>query len=150
MLRSDLVGNASVPVRLTADVGDVELEVDPSLLRLLLINLARNACAYNRRDPVELTLRAYPHPPHGCVVLFSDNGIGIPEDEWENVFRDFYRLGSQGPEVHGSGLGLALCRKIMALHGGRISIDNSSDQGTTFSLLFQAPSQEEEPEQTAA
>ncbi|MFL5355942.1 sensor histidine kinase [Archangium sp.] len=150
MLRSDLVGNASVPVRLTADVGDVELEVDPSLLRLLLINLARNACAYNRRDPVELTLRAYPHPPHGCVVLFSDNGIGIPEDEWENVFRDFYRLGSQGPEVHGSGLGLALCRKIMALHGGHISIDNSSPEGTTFSLLFQAPSQEEEPGQTAA
>jgi signal transduction histidine kinase len=139
MLRSDLVGNTSVPVRLTADVGEVELEADPSLLRLLLINLARNACAYNRRDPVELSIRAYPHQGHGCVVLFGDNGIGIPEGEWENVFRDFYRLGSPGPEVHGSGLGLALCRKIMALHGGRISIDNSSPQGTTFSLLFPEP-----------
>lgn len=150
MLRSDLVGNSSVPVRLTADVGDVELEVDPSLMRLLLINLARNACAYNRRDPVELAIRAYPHPPHGCVVLFSDNGIGIPEGEWENVFRDFYRLGSQGTEVHGSGLGLALCRKIMALHGGRISIDHSSPGGTTFSLLFPEPRRQEESEQTAA
>ncbi|HYO51471.1 HAMP domain-containing sensor histidine kinase [Archangium sp.] len=146
MLRSDLVGNTTVPVRLTADVGDVELEVDPSLMRLLLINLARNACAYNRRDPVELSLRAYPHEGHGCVVLFGDNGIGIPEGEWENVFRDFYRLGSRGPEVHGSGLGLALCRKIMALHGGRISIDNSSPQGTTFSLLFPEP-HHERPEQ---
>ncbi|WPB81275.1 HAMP domain-containing sensor histidine kinase [Archangium violaceum] len=146
MLRSDLVGNTSVPVQLSADVGDVELEVDPSLLRLLLINLARNACAYNRRDPVELSIRAYPHEGHGCVVLFGDNGIGIPESEWENVFRDFYRLGSQGPEVHGSGLGLALCRKIMALHGGRISIDNSSPQGTTFSLLFPEP-RHERPEQ---
>ncbi len=146
MLRSDLVGNTSVPVRLTADVGDVELEVDPSLLRLLFINLARNACAYNRNNPVELSVRAYPHPGHGCVVLFGDNGIGIPEPEWENVFRDFYRLGSQGPEVHGSGLGLALCRKIMALHGGRISIDNSSPQGTTFALLFSEP-RHERPEQ---
>lgn len=146
MLRSDLVGNTSVPVQLTADVGEVELEVDPSLLRLLLINLARNACAYNHRDPVELSIRAYPHPGHGCVVLFGDNGIGIPEAEWENVFRDFYRLGSQGHEVHGSGLGLALCRKIMALHGGRISVDNSSPQGTTFSLLFHEP-RHEYPEQ---
>jgi len=146
MLRSDLVGNTSVPVQLTADVGDVELEVDPSLLRLLFINLARNACAYNRNNPVELSVRAYPHPGHGCVVLFGDNGIGIPEAEWENVFRDFYRLGSQGPEVHGSGLGLALCRKIMALHGGRISIDNSSPQGTTFALLFPEP-RHERPEQ---
>ncbi|HEY0095523.1 MAG TPA: HAMP domain-containing sensor histidine kinase, partial [Archangium sp.] len=146
MLRSDLVGNTSVPVQLTADVGDVELEVDPSLLRLLLINLARNACAYNRNNPVQLSLRAYPHPGHGCVVLFGDNGIGIPEAEWENVFGDFYRLVSQGPEVHGSGLGLALCRKIMALHGGRISIDHSGPQGTTFSLLFPEP-RHERPEQ---
>ncbi|AKJ04846.1 phospho-acceptor domain-containing protein [Archangium gephyra] len=146
MLRSDLVGNTSVPVQLTADVGDVELEVDPSLLRLLFINLARNACAYNRRNPVELTVRAYPHQGHGCVVLFGDNGIGIPEAEWDNVFRDFYRLSSQGPEVHGSGLGLALCRRIMSLHGGRISIDQSSPQGTTFSLLFPEP-RHERPEQ---
>lgn len=139
MLRSDLAGNTSVPVQLSSDVGDVELEVDPSLLRLLLSNLARNACAYNRRSPVELSLRAYPHPGHGCVVLFGDNGIGIPESEWENVFRDFYRLDSQGTEVHGSGLGLALCRKIMALHGGRISIASSGPEGTTFSLLFPEP-----------
>jgi signal transduction histidine kinase len=139
MLRADLEGTTSVPVRLTSDVGDVELEVDPSLLRLLLSNLARNACAYNRSNPVELSLRAYPHAGHGCVVLFGDNGIGIPESEWENVFRDFYRLSSQGPEVHGSGLGLALCRKIMALHGGRISITQSGPRGTTFSLFFPEP-----------
>ncbi len=138
-LRSDLEGNTAVPIRLTADVGEVELEVDPSLLRLLLSNLARNACVYNQRNPVELSLRAYPHEGHGCVVLFGDNGIGIPEKEWENVFRDFYRLSSQGTEVHGSGLGLALCRKIMALHGGSISIESSSPLGTTFSLYFPDP-----------
>jgi signal transduction histidine kinase len=145
-LRADLADNTAVPVRLTADVGDVELEVDPSLLRLLLSNLARNACAYNHRNPVELSLRAYPHAGHGCVVLFGDNGIGIPESEWENVFRDFYRLDSRGTEVHGSGLGLALCRKIMALHGGHISIDGSGPQGTTFSLFF-PETRHERPEQ---
>jgi two-component system sensor histidine kinase SenX3 len=139
MLRSDLRNSVSVPFQLSSDVGEVHIEADPSLMRLLLANLARNACAYNRRSPVELTLRAYPSVGHGCVVMFSDNGIGIPESEWENVFRDFHRLDSNGPEVHGSGLGLALCRKIMTLHGGHISVDHSSPQGTTFCLLFPEP-----------
>lgn len=138
-LREELVATTSIPVHLSADVGDVELEADASLLRLLLSNLARNACAYNARNPVELSLRAYPHAGHGVMVLFSDNGQGLPEHEWENVFGDFYRLSQSGSEVHGSGLGLALCRRIMHLHGGRISIATSSPEGTTFALAFPEP-----------
>jgi two-component system sensor histidine kinase SenX3 len=137
-LREELEGT-TVPVHLTADVGEVELEADASLLRLLLSNLARNACAYNARSPVELSLRAYPHAGHGVMVLFADNGQGIPEPEWEKVFGDFYRLSQSGSEVHGSGLGLALCRRIMHLHGGRISIATSSPEGTTFALAFPEP-----------
>jgi two-component system, OmpR family, sensor histidine kinase SenX3 len=138
-LRADLaVSPSGVPVHLTSEAGEVAVEADPSLLRLLLSNLARNACAYNRRAPVELRLRAYAAADGGVVVFFEDNGIGIPVAEWENVFGDFYRLESQGPEVHGSGLGLALCRKIMTLHGGRIGIETSGPQGTTFCLLFPA------------
>jgi signal transduction histidine kinase len=139
-LRGDLEGATSVPVQLTVDVGEVELEADPSLLRLLLANLGRNACIYNRRSPVVLSVHAQVQEGGGCTVLFSDNGIGIPETEWENVFQDFYRVGQPGTEeVHGSGLGLALCRRIMALHGGRLRITASSPEGTTFALLFPPP-----------
>jgi signal transduction histidine kinase len=139
-LRTDVEAATSVPVQLTVDVGDVELEADPSLLRLLLANLGRNACIYNRRSPVVLSVRAHVQEGGGSTVLFSDNGIGIPESEWENVFQDFYRVGQPGTEeVHGSGLGLALCRRIMALHGGRLRITASSPEGTTFSLLFPPP-----------
>jgi two-component system sensor histidine kinase SenX3 len=138
-LRADVSGASRVPVQLTADVQDVELWADPSLLRLLLSNLGRNACAYNRRNPVELSVRAHVIPGHGCTVLFGDNGIGIPESEWENVFQDFYRLTHTGQEVHGSGLGLALCRRIMHVHGGQIRIAASSPQGTTFALTFPEP-----------
>ena len=138
-LRTDVSGASRVPVQLTADVGDAELWADPSLLRLLLSNLGRNACAYNRRNPVELSVRAHVVPGHGCTVLFGDNGIGIPESEWENVFQDFYRLTPAGQEVHGSGLGLALCRRIMHVHGGQIRVAASSPQGTTFALTFPEP-----------
>ena len=138
-LRSDLAGATSLPVQVTSDVGEVELRADPTLLRLLFSNLGRNACAYNRRSPVELSVRAEPVAGHGCMVLFADNGIGIPEREWENVFQDFYRLKQEGPEVHGSGLGLALCRRIMHLHGGTLRIASSGPQGTTFALMFPEP-----------
>jgi signal transduction histidine kinase len=139
-LHGDVEGATAVPVRLTVDVGEVELEADPSLLRLLLSNLGRNACIYNRRNPVVLSVRAHVQEGGGCTVLFSDNGVGIPESEWENVFQDFYRVGQPGTEeVHGSGLGLALCRRIMALHGGRLRITASSPEGTTFALLFPPP-----------
>jgi len=135
-LRDDLANATSVPVRVTADMGDAELEGDPSLLRLLFANLGRNACAYNRRSPVEISITAQAIEGHGCTVLFQDNGMGIPETEWQNVFLDFYRVTVPGHEVHGSGLGLALCRKIMRLHQGDIEIANSGPEGTTFVLTF--------------
>jgi signal transduction histidine kinase len=138
-LQSDLAGGVEVPLRLQVDVGDVELDVDPSLMRLLLSNLGRNACAYNQRRPVELSLRAHAEAGGGCTVLFGDNGIGIPEPEWERIFQEFYRLTPEGTDVHGSGLGLALCRRIMVLHGGNLRVAASSPQGTTFALTFPAP-----------
>jgi two-component system sensor histidine kinase SenX3 len=138
-LRSDLALATRVPVQLTADVEDTELKADPALLRLLLSNLGRNACAYNHRSPVEISVRVHAPPGQGCTVLFADNGIGIPESEWEHVFQDFYRLTQPGPEVHGSGLGLALCRRIMHVHGGQIRVAASNPQGTTFALTFPEP-----------
>lgn len=138
-LRTDLANVSRVPVELTEDVGDVELWADPALLRLLLSNLGRNACNYNHNTPVKLSVRVHSVPGHGCTVLFGDNGIGIPESEWENVFLDFYRLTQQGPEVHGSGLGLALCRRIMHVHGGTLRVATSGPQGTTFALTFPEP-----------
>jgi two-component system, OmpR family, sensor histidine kinase SenX3 len=138
-LRGELAGATPVPVDFTSEVGDVELQADPTLVRLLLSNLGRNACAYNRRSPVRISLRAHHSPTYGHTLLFSDNGIGIPESEWENVFQDFYRLKSPGPEVHGSGLGLALCRRIMRLHGGTLHVATSGPGGTTFALTFPEP-----------
>ncbi|WP_338867142.1 HAMP domain-containing sensor histidine kinase [Myxococcus stipitatus] len=138
-LRDDLASATFAPVELTTDMDDAELEADPSLLRLLFSNLGRNACAYNARSPVRISVQARVIEGHGCTVLFRDNGMGIPEHEWENVFLDFYRLSPPGQDVHGSGLGLSLCRKIMKLHHGDIQIASSTSEGTTFALTFHEP-----------
>ncbi|MCK8498534.1 sensor histidine kinase [Myxococcus fulvus] len=132
LMRRDLEAWSKVPVELEAHVGDLSLRADSQLLRLLLSNLARNACAYNTRQPVRLRVEALP----GGRVRFSDNGVGIPPQDWERVFGEFVRLPGQGREVPGSGLGLALCRRIMRLHGGTLRVVASSPEGTTFELSF--------------
>ena len=124
-------GNAQLEV---ADLSGVSLRADRELLQLLLINLLRNACSYNERDPKKLWVSA--QQDGGWRVLVKDNGSGIPPEQQERVFDDFYRAQQGG--VRGSGLGLALCRKIMRAHGGSITIAESSPAGSTFALHFPA------------
>jgi PAS domain S-box-containing protein len=66
----------------------------------------------------------------------QDDGVGIPADAHERVFRAFERLSS--PEVPGSGLGLAICRRLVELHGGRIWLDSRPGSGSTFYFTLPA------------
>jgi signal transduction histidine kinase len=138
-LRQELAAAQGAGVELELTGGEVALYADPQLLRLLLSNLARNACAYNQRSPVRLHLGGARAPGGRVELRLQDNGLGIPPAEWERVFQDFYRLERPEHEVHGSGLGLALCRKIMQVHAGHIRIAASSPEGTTFLMSFPEP-----------
>lgn len=111
----------------------LSLHADEELLRLLFRNLAKNACAYNERDPIRIALVASPRG-RDLVVTVTDNGVGIAPAEQKRVFSDFYR--AKGTVRHGSGLGLAICRKVMDAHDGRIIVQQSSPEGTTFALTF--------------
>ncbi len=115
-----------------ADLASVVLLADRELVKLLLMNLLRNACNYNERDPAVIIVTA--RRDRGWRIAVKDNGTGIPVDQQERVFDDFYRAETSG--VRGSGLGLALCRKIMRAHGGEIRVTNSSPDGSTFELYF--------------
>lgn len=112
------------------------VQADPELLRLLLSNLLRNACRYNANDPVRVRFAASRNG--GALELrVFDNGVGIPEGEREGVFEEFKRLkGQAGRGGPGSGLGLSLCRRIMGLHGGTLTLEASSAAGSTFLMRF--------------
>ena len=123
---------------ITEGLDQVRLAADPDLLQLVLTNLARNACQYSQQEPVRLQVRAW-CDAKAWVVAFSDNGVGIPDDERERVFDDFFRAKDRsGRGERGSGLGLSICRKIMQAHGGTIAVADTSDGGTTFELRFPA------------
>lgn len=133
--RGDASAFTKKPVQVQVVEGaEIVLSADAELVKLLLSNLIANSCKYNGRDSVDISVRATRDA--GRVVLrFSDNGTGIPPDEWESVFTEFVR--SRNTAAHkGFGLGLALCRRIMQLHDGNIRITQSTEAGTTFEITF--------------
>jgi signal transduction histidine kinase len=70
-------------------------------------------------------------------IEIRDNSCGIPEDQRERIFEPYRRL--HGSEVHGSGLGLYICRQIVERHGGRIWVESSDASGSVFCFVLKRP-----------
>lgn len=101
---------------------------DPGLLRQLLLNLLSNALAVSARHAT-ITLESRLEPD-GWRLVLSDEGPGLPADQLERVFERFVRYEGtlRGDARGGAGLGLAICRSIVELHGGRIVAENRPDR----------------------
>lgn len=98
----------------------------------LFQNLISNAIKYRSEAAPEIRVGWRADPGSGlCVVSVADNGIGIPEDKRETIFEAFRRLHSHS-KIPGTGLGLAMCRKIVEQHGGRIWCEPGGQGGTVF------------------
>jgi signal transduction histidine kinase len=103
---------------------------DRSLLVALFQNLIGNAIKFRGEDPPIVEVNATALEGRWEFTV-SDNGIGIPEDYRDRVFVIFQRLHGRD-EYAGTGIGLALCRKIVEFHGGRIDVDTPEGTGTTI------------------
>ena len=110
---------------------------DPTQLRQLVQNLLGNALKY-RRPGVAPVVRV-DAAPEGATwhVTVRDNGIGIAPADAERVFGLFQRLHTQAAYA-GTGLGLAVCQKIVERHGGRIWLESGEGAGTTFHVTLPA------------
>jgi len=117
-------------VRFTVDVAphDLSLEGDPERIHQVLANLAENAARFSPRDAdVRLSARG-----DGPNVVFEviDRGPGIAEADAGKVFERFYRADqARSPNEGGAGLGLAIARWIVDLHGGRIRAERAEPEG---------------------
>ena len=101
----------------------------------LLLNLIGNAIKFRRQD-VRTTIHIAGHKqPQHWVISVADNGIGMAPEFKERVFEIFQRLHSR-VEYPGTGIGLALCRKIVENLGGRIWVESEEGQGATFSFTL--------------
>jgi signal transduction histidine kinase len=113
---------------------------DPTLLSMLWQNLVGNALKFRSPErPPEVSISWAPDPeqPGFVRVSVADNGIGIPPAFAEKVFVIFQRLHSR-EAYSGTGIGLALCKKIVEHHGGRIWLDPEREVGTRFTFTLPA------------
>jgi signal transduction histidine kinase len=99
-------------------------------LTLLFQNLVSNAIKYQRPDTQPRIHVAAERNGTAWKFSVTDNGIGIEEEDLENIFAPFKRI--HGRQYPGSGLGLAMCRKIVERYNGRIWLDSIFGQGSTF------------------
>jgi two-component system cell cycle sensor histidine kinase PleC len=123
-------------LKLRADVSDLpEIEVDPRAFKQVMINLVSNAVKFTPEGG-RVTVRGF---LSGLGVAFqvSDTGIGIAKDDLPRLGRPFEQIESQhSKSFQGSGLGLALSKSLIELHGGTLSIDSVLGEGTTVSVVL--------------
>ena len=130
---------APANVSIAACGGPVTARVDPDQLRMVLANLIDNAVKYS---PQGGTVDVRVEQRNGSVRFsVSDEGIGVPEDQRDRIFDKFIRLDPEMSRgIGGTGLGLYICRELVAQMGGTIGVSANEPRGSTFA--FEIPAAE--------
>jgi signal transduction histidine kinase len=121
------------PITLSSEAGPAWVHGDPERIQQVLTNLIDNAMKNSAPEsPIEVKVEV---ADHEVTVAVADRGAGIPSEELGRVFEKFVR--GRGSDSRGSGLGLYICQRIVAAHGGRIWA--SSQEGVGATLTFALP-----------
>ena len=118
---------------LDIDLEEVSFAGDESLLYQLWVNLISNAVRYTENGGEIKVLLSKSEA--AVTVSVSDNGMGMTDEEMENVFRRFYKA-DKSRSSRGTGLGLAIAKKIAELHGGDIAVSGAVGVGSTFTVTL--------------
>jgi PAS domain S-box-containing protein len=131
-----LIGECGAEVALDVPA-DARVAADPLDVRLVLQNLVANAIRFGAEDGPEVSIAATP-VDGGWRVAVTDNGAGIAPEDHERIFGAFERTGANVDD-EGQGLGLAICARLVARHGGTIAVDSTPGEGSCFHLTLPAP-----------
>jgi signal transduction histidine kinase len=112
---------------------DLILFGNEKLLSVAFLNLMDNACKFSDDRTVAISLEAN---DAAVSISFKDNGDGIPPSDLENIFQPFYRGQNTQTKTKGHGIGLSLCKRIIEMHGGKISVQSMLGEGSTFKIVL--------------
>lgn len=135
---NQVVEKIRLDLQSTISENDAEIEVGelPTLavyanIQQLLHNLVDNSLKYRNGQSPRIKINAQPIDNQGVwQISVADNGVGLDEMYHEKVFHPFQRIDHR--DRPGSGMGLAICRKVVHLHGGHIWYNKNTEGGTTF------------------
>lgn len=131
---------AEKEIRTRVDVPDVRMRVDPLKLRQIFINLLSNAVKFTPRGG-KVELRGSLSKSGAVRLRVVDSGIGMDEAQLAGVFEPYRQLHKRRDVAEGedgTGLGLALTKRLVELHGGEIRIDSTPGEGTTVTVILPA------------
>ena len=120
-------------------VGELpSIAADPAQMRQLFQNLIGNALKFHKpgEKPI-VQVRSVSNTDSGCQIIVEDNGIGFDEQYLERIFAPFQRLHGKSSHYEGTGMGLAICKKIVERHGGSITAKSTPGVGASF--IIQLP-----------
>jgi signal transduction histidine kinase len=108
---------------------------DPTDMEIIFNNLISNAVKYNKPGgTAEITIDS---SENDAIIIISDTGIGIGENDTENLFTEFVRIKNEKTRnISGSGLGLSIVKKVVELYYGDIKVESTPDVGTTFTITL--------------
>jgi PAS domain S-box-containing protein len=112
------------------------LEADPVQMQQLFSNIIDNALKFHREEEAPVVNLAASFDENGnYVISIEDNGIGIDKRNADRIFKPFKRAHERS-KYEGSGIGLAICKKIVSRHGGNITFENKPTHGVTFHITL--------------
>ncbi len=111
---------------------DLLVQGDSSALISIVSNLLDNAHKYSDKGS-QIQLRLLESKKNKIRLEISDNGVGIPDEHKDEIFKRFYRVGAEETRsTKGSGLGLFIVKKLVEMHKGSIKVEDNHPQGSTF------------------
>jgi signal transduction histidine kinase len=118
-----------------AEDGVGAVRADERKVKQVLLNLLSNAVKFTPQGG-KVTLSAR-RCVEGLEIAVADTGVGIAPEDHEKVFEEFRQVGTDGlKKAEGTGLGLALTRRIVELHGGRIWLESALGKGSVFTFTL--------------
>ena len=137
-LLSPLVKGRSVFLRNLVSRDTPRILADEERFKQVLMNLIGNAIKFTPSGHVDIAAVAATHTGTRMVAIsVADTGIGIPHEDRERVFNSFEQVEKGPTRTHGGvGLGLAITKKIVELHGGEIRLESVEGKGSTFTVIF--------------
>lgn len=129
-------------VKFSMDVPSISVYADREKLRHIIMNLVSNAVKFTSSGSVSISCRKN---GNGKVCFsVSDTGRGIPKVHTEKIFDEFYQVNRQIDEQQGTGLGLAVVKQYIRLHGGDVTVESSEGAGSIFRFTLPSRPQEEQ------
>jgi signal transduction histidine kinase len=117
----------------TVEVSELPtVDADPTLLRQLFQNFIENSIKYRKESEPPIVKIYGKITDSVCRIFIEDNGIGFDECYCQKIFQPFQRLHGRSSHFSGTGMGLAICKKIVTRHGGDITVNSEPGKGATF------------------